>query len=94
MADVVGAEYHERLLNLDDLIEFLPLMVYLRDEPIADPVCVPFIMFLNLRGRTVSRFKQEGILFCCLFLNAEARHTSHRPGQNVNKCLIMSEKIA
>ena len=26
---------------LDDLLEFLPKMVYLQDEPIADPVCFP-----------------------------------------------------
>jgi asparagine synthase (glutamine-hydrolysing) len=41
MASVIGAEHHERLLSLDDLIDFLPQMVRLQDEPIADPVCVP-----------------------------------------------------
>ena len=41
MADDVGAEFHKRLLNLDDLIDFLPQMIHLQDEPIADPVCVP-----------------------------------------------------
>ncbi len=41
MADEVKAVYHDRLLNLDDLIDFLPEMVHLQDEPIADPVCVP-----------------------------------------------------
>jgi asparagine synthase (glutamine-hydrolysing) len=41
MAKEVGAEYHDRLLNLDDLIDFLPQMIHLQDEPIADPVCVP-----------------------------------------------------
>lgn len=41
MAQEVGAEYHELLLTIDDLIEFLPQMVHLQDEPIADPVCVP-----------------------------------------------------
>jgi asparagine synthase (glutamine-hydrolysing) len=41
MAKVVDAEYYERLLSMDDLINFLPQMVYLQDEPIADPVCVP-----------------------------------------------------
>src|SRR4030043_266932 len=41
MANEVGAEYHERLLTIGDSIEFLPQMVYLQDEPIADPVCVP-----------------------------------------------------
>ncbi|MHB1244452.1 MAG: asparagine synthase (glutamine-hydrolyzing), partial [Gaiellaceae bacterium] len=41
MAERVGAEHHERLLTADDLIDFLPTMVRLQDEPIADPVCVP-----------------------------------------------------
>lgn len=41
MADYVGANYHDKLLNIDDLIDFLPEMIYLQDEPIADPVCVP-----------------------------------------------------
>ena len=41
MAEEVGAEYHDRLLTQDDLIDFLPEMIHLQDEPIADPVCVP-----------------------------------------------------
>jgi asparagine synthase (glutamine-hydrolysing) len=41
MAQEVGAEFHDRLLNMDDLIDFLPQMIHLQDEPIADPVCVP-----------------------------------------------------
>jgi asparagine synthase (glutamine-hydrolysing) len=41
MAERVGAEHHERLLTIDDLLDFLPTMVRLQDEPIADPVCVP-----------------------------------------------------
>ena len=41
MAERVGAEHHERLLTVDDLLDFLPTMVQLQDEPIADPVCVP-----------------------------------------------------
>lgn len=41
MAKEVNAIYHERLLNVDDLLNFLPEMIHLQDEPIADPVCVP-----------------------------------------------------
>ena len=41
MAQEVGAEFHQRLLQMDDLIDFLPHMIHLQDEPIADPVCVP-----------------------------------------------------
>lgn len=41
MAARVGADHHEYLISQDDLISFLPRMVHLQDEPIADPVCVP-----------------------------------------------------
>lgn len=41
MADEVGAEYYEKRLNVDDLLNFLPHMVHLQDEPIGDSVCIP-----------------------------------------------------
>jgi asparagine synthase (glutamine-hydrolysing) len=41
MAAEVGADHHELLLTQDDLLSFLPRMIQLQDEPIADPVCVP-----------------------------------------------------
>lgn len=41
MAERVGAEHHELLLSIDDLMAFIPRMIELQDEPIADPVCVP-----------------------------------------------------
>ncbi|HEX6788964.1 MAG TPA: asparagine synthase (glutamine-hydrolyzing) [Gaiellaceae bacterium] len=41
MARLVHADHHERKLTLDDFLDFLPEMVRLQDEPIADPVCVP-----------------------------------------------------
>ena len=41
MAERIGADHHERRLTRDDVIDFLPRMVHLQDEPIADPVCVP-----------------------------------------------------
>jgi asparagine synthase (glutamine-hydrolysing) len=37
----IGAEHHELVLSERDLDDFLPEMVRLQDEPIADPVCVP-----------------------------------------------------
>ncbi len=57
MADEVGAEYHERLLTLDDLISFLPHMVHLQDEPIADPVCVPVYYVSKLA-------RDNGVIVC------------------------------
>ncbi len=36
-----GAEHHILRMTQKDLLDFLPRMVRLQDEPIADPVCVP-----------------------------------------------------
>lgn len=41
VAELTGANHHEMNLTLDDLIDFLPRMVELQDEPLADAVCVP-----------------------------------------------------
>lgn len=57
MANEVGAEYHERLLTIDDLIDFLPKMVHLQDEPIADPVCVPVYYVSKLA-------RDNGVIVC------------------------------
>ncbi len=57
IAEQVGAEYHERLLSLDDLIAFLPEMVRLQDEPIADPVCVPVYYVSKLA-------RDNGVIVC------------------------------
>jgi asparagine synthase (glutamine-hydrolysing) len=57
MATLVGAEYHEQLLTQDDLIEFLPKMVQLQDEPIADPVCVPVYYVSKLA-------RDNGVIVC------------------------------
>jgi asparagine synthase (glutamine-hydrolysing) len=57
MAKAVGAEHHEKLLTLDDLISFLPRMVRLQDEPIADPVCVPVYYVSKLA-------RDNGVIVC------------------------------
>lgn len=57
MAKEVGAEYHECLLTIDDLIDFLPQMVHLQDEPIADPVCVPVYYVSKLA-------RDNGVIVC------------------------------
>jgi asparagine synthase (glutamine-hydrolysing) len=57
VAKLVGAEHHERLLTESDLIEFLPRMIRLQDEPIADPVCVPLFYVSQLA-------RQNGVVVC------------------------------
>jgi asparagine synthase (glutamine-hydrolysing) len=59
MSRVVGADHHERLLTQDDFLDFLPQMVHLQDEPIADPVCVP-LYFLSKLAR------DHGVIVCQL----------------------------
>lgn len=57
MADAVGAEHHELLLDVDDLLDFLPRMIELQDEPIADPVCVPVYYVSKLA-------RDNGVIVC------------------------------
>ena len=57
MAEYVGAEYHERLLTIDDLLNFMPRMVWLQDEPIADPVCFPVYYVSKLA-------RDNGVIVC------------------------------
>jgi len=56
-AALAGSRHYEKRLTVDDLIEFLPQLVYHQDEPIADPVCVPVYY--------VSRLAREnGVVVC------------------------------
>jgi asparagine synthase (glutamine-hydrolysing) len=57
MARVAGAEYHERILTQQDLIDFLPKMIHLQDEPIGDPVCVPVYYVSKLA-------RDNGVIVC------------------------------
>jgi asparagine synthase (glutamine-hydrolysing) len=58
MSDKIGTEHHERLLNISDLVGFLPRMIELMDEPIGDPICVP-IYYL-------SKLARDNGLYVCL----------------------------
>jgi asparagine synthase (glutamine-hydrolysing) len=41
-------DHHERLINRQEMQEFLPLLVRLQDEPIADNVCIPLYFLAKL----------------------------------------------
>lgn len=41
-------DHHETLINRNEMQEFLPLMVRLQDEPIADNVCIPLYFLAKL----------------------------------------------
>lgn len=57
VAEHFGAEYHEKLLTMHDLIDFMPRMVELQDEPIADPVCMPVYYVSKLA-------REHGVVVC------------------------------
>ncbi len=57
MARTVGADHHVRILNQQDLLSFLPEMIHLQDEPIADPVCVPVYYVSKLA-------RDSGVIVC------------------------------
>lgn len=57
VAQEFKAEYFEKKLTIDDLLDFLPEMVRLQDEPIADPVCVP-VYYLSKLAR------ENGVIVC------------------------------
>lgn len=59
VADMVGAEYYTKILNVDDMLDFLPEMVRLQDEPIADPVCIPLYFVSKLA-------RDNGVVVCQL----------------------------
>ena len=59
MAAQVGADHHEYLIRVSDILEFLPRMVQLQDEPIGDPVCVPLYYVARLA-------RENGVVVCQL----------------------------
>ena len=56
-AEKIGAEHHDRVLTQEDFLEFLPRMVQLQDEPIADPVCMPIYYVSKLA-------RDHGVIVC------------------------------
>ncbi len=57
MAAKVGAAHYELVLTVDDLIDFLPRMVELQDEPIADSTCIPIYYISKLA-------RDNGVVVC------------------------------
>jgi len=43
-----GGNYHEVLIGSEDMVDYLPSLIYHQDEPIADPVCVPLYFVSRL----------------------------------------------
>lgn len=61
-------EHHEVIISQQDLIDFLPDLIFHQDEPIADPVCVPIYYVAKLAREAGVKVVQVGEgsdeLFC------------------------------
>ncbi len=57
IAGKVGARHHEVIIRQQDALDFVPRMVELQDEPIADPVCIP-VYFVSKLAR------DRGVIVC------------------------------
>jgi asparagine synthase (glutamine-hydrolysing) len=55
-----GTNHHEALINSRDAQEFLPLLVELQDEPIADNVCIPLYFLAKLVRESGTTVVQVG----------------------------------
>ncbi len=43
-----GTNHHEIMIDHQDLVDYVPRLIYHQDEPIADPVCVPLFYVSKL----------------------------------------------
>ena len=57
MAKIIGANHHEKILGVDEFMDFLSKLVFHQDEPIADPVCFPIFHVSKLA-------KENGVTVC------------------------------
>jgi asparagine synthase (glutamine-hydrolysing) len=53
-------DHHETLIDRDEMQDFLPLLVRLQDEPIADNVCIPLYFLARLVKDTGTTVVQVG----------------------------------
>jgi asparagine synthase (glutamine-hydrolysing) len=53
-------DHHETLINRDEAQDFLPLLVRLQDEPIADNVCIPLYFLARLVKQSGTTVVQVG----------------------------------
>src|SRR6185369_5095251 len=63
-----GTDHHEVMISQQELLDFLPDLIFHQDEPIADPVCVPLYYVSKLARETGTKVVQVGEgsdeLFC------------------------------
>jgi len=60
LAKRYGTDHHEAEIDSDEALEFLPLLVELQDEPIADNVCIPLYFLARLVRESGTTVVQVG----------------------------------
>ena len=55
-----GTNHHEVMIGREEMLKFLPELVFHQDEPIADPVCVPLYYVSKLARNTGTIVVQVG----------------------------------
>lgn len=60
LADRYGTEHHEARIDSKEALDFLPLLVELQDEPIADNVCIPLYFLARLVKQSGTAVVQVG----------------------------------
>tara|TARA_Y100001968_G_scaffold253344_1_gene238995 strand:+ start:515 stop:2407 length:1893 start_codon:yes stop_codon:yes gene_type:complete len=89
--------HNEMTISNKDFIEFLPEMVKIQDEPIADPVCVPLYFVSKLARESGTYVIQvgEGVdeLFCGYSLYSTLENFNRRYYEPFSKFPLMIKKI-
>jgi len=70
VARQIGSNHHEMRIQQQDLIDFLPKMVFHQDEPLADPVCIPLYFISKLA-------KESGVTVCQVGEGADELHIGY-----------------
>lgn len=60
LAKRYGTDHHETEIDSDEALDFLPLLVELQDEPIADNVCIPLYFLSRLVKQSGTTVVQVG----------------------------------
>ena len=60
IAERYGADHHEVMIEEADVLEFLPRLAELQDEPIADNVCIPLYFLAGLVKQSGATVVQVG----------------------------------
>ncbi|MCS6885094.1 MAG: asparagine synthase (glutamine-hydrolyzing) [Acidobacteriota bacterium] len=60
IAHEYGTDHHEIIISHEDVVDFLPELIFHQDEPIADPVCVPLYYVSRLARENATIVVQVG----------------------------------